>query len=626
MSATLHRWSRRLGLVATGVLTLVVAVLALLQLPPVATWVARHLIPLLPLNPGYRLEVGRVSGDWIHGLEFQDVRLLHRGRELARAERLELGYDPRRLTGETTRLEELVLEHAVLRAHREGGRWDLANALHRSTDTSAAGPSRAFAVDRVALRGIQLAAQFSPDSVLRVRSMTLLGRGLRLGEHVLLTIQELTGAVSPPGTARFFSVATRGTLTREAVRLDPIRVQTEETDVAASVVLPYDLAEPGQADRLRLVVRAHPLAMADLAAVVPAVTPRGELRLDATARGEGRLIVAHLAARLGGATVRLGGDVTLERGRPVRYRARGEVARLDPAGWLRAAPAGDLNGALTADVRGATLRESSGELAVRLSGSRVGARALRRLDFRAELDSGRADVALSGAVGESSLRATGWIRPFESAPSYRLAGNALRLPGTDALVRALAGSDGSPSLDARFRIAGAGLSPRAAHASGGVQLAAVRRDGSRTPLGRSSFAVAAGRIEARPELLAGGGRISALATARLGDPLRYRIRRGAIAGVDLGGMLGDTVSAPVNGRFSLTGRGTAPAAAVVRARVELDSLRYGTRRLDGLAATLRLAGGTARADLHATLQGGSIALDARARPFDSIPSFAVRRA
>src|SRR5512132_3508715 len=107
-----RRWTRLLAKSGTTVLTLVVTLLALLQLPPVATWAMRRLITVVPLNPGYRLQVGRVSGDWLHRLALEDVRLIWKGRELARLHRLDLGYDLRDLRGSVTRLRELPVNGA----------------------------------------------------------------------------------------------------------------------------------------------------------------------------------------------------------------------------------------------------------------------------------------------------------------------------------------------------------------------------------------------------------------------------------------------------------------------------------------------------------------------------------
>src|SRR5690349_4026406 len=111
MTHRVHRWTRLLAMFGTGVLVLVVTILALLQVPPVATWVMRRVLTVVPLNPGYRLEVGRVSGDWLHHLALEDVRLWWKGRELALIDRLSARYDLRRLRDrKSTRLNSSHVE------------------------------------------------------------------------------------------------------------------------------------------------------------------------------------------------------------------------------------------------------------------------------------------------------------------------------------------------------------------------------------------------------------------------------------------------------------------------------------------------------------------------------------
>lgn len=78
-----RRWIRRLLIGFGGLLGLVVVAFTLLQIPPVATWAVRRLLPLIPLNPAFGLQVGRVSGNWITGLQLEDVRLRRDGREVA---------------------------------------------------------------------------------------------------------------------------------------------------------------------------------------------------------------------------------------------------------------------------------------------------------------------------------------------------------------------------------------------------------------------------------------------------------------------------------------------------------------------------------------------------------------
>jgi translocation and assembly module TamB len=619
-----RRWTRPLAATGIILLTLLVGILALLQLPPVATWVVRRLVTVVPLNPGYRLEVGRVSGDWLHRLVLDEVRLIRDDRQLARVDRLKVGYDPRHLRGVAPRIRELTVEGARAVARREGDNWDLASALRRSADTTGSGGG--FTVERLDLRDVELVAELAPDSALRVRGLNLHARDLVIGPQVLVQVDQLNAAVAPPGSGRWFAVATRGAATRDEFRFNPVRIQTEQSHVAGWVVLPRRLDDLRLVDRLDLGVKTMPLALADLAAVVPVVTPEGDLRLEARAEGNAAgLVTARLGARLDEATLRLSGAAAIAKG-AVDYRLNGTIRRLDPSRLYKAGPSGSLNGKVEADLKGSTLARADGRVDFRLTPSRLAGTALDRLDLHADVRGGSAAVRLRGVAGGGALAVSGQMRPFDSVPEYRLTGAASGLPGSDAIARALAGESGEPVLDVRFHLAGAGISPTSARLTGGVELTAWRRDGDSVPLGHSTLALAGGRLEARPELLVAGGRITADAIARLGDTVTYEVKRGAIDRVDLGRLLADTTMAPLSGQFSLSGRGVSPAGAVVAARVELDEVRYGARQVEEVSGLARLDHGRARIDFRGALQGGRLALHADARPFDATAAFNLRRA
>ena len=159
------RWLRRIGIVLTAVLVIVVALVALLQLPPVATLVVRKLLTLAPINPGNRLEVGRVSGNFLRDLTLENLRLRQDGRELARIDRLTVGYHPARLRPPGTRLDEARDRR---RRDRDPAREPLgpARGHAKSSDTTGGG---GFAIDRMLVRDVAVAAELAPDSVAHAR-------------------------------------------------------------------------------------------------------------------------------------------------------------------------------------------------------------------------------------------------------------------------------------------------------------------------------------------------------------------------------------------------------------------------------------------------------------------------
>ena len=618
------RWTRRLAILGTAVLTLAVTLLALLQLPPVATWATRRLVSIVPLNPGYRIEVGRVTGDWLHRLVLEDVRLKLKNRELARVERLQVGYDLRRLRGSVTRLKELTVDGARAVAHREGTSWDLAGALKRSADTTTHGGG--LRIDRLELRDVQLMAELSPDSVLRVRGLSLRGRDLVVGDTALLTLNQLNAGLSPPGSTRWFALATRGAITATEFLFDPVRLQTEETRLAGRAVVPRNLRDVQMAKRLDVRLQATPLALADLAAVVPSVTPEGDLHLDASAKGAGDgLVTAHLGARLEQATLTLDAVAPVTKGK-VDYRLNGRMHRVDPARLYQTAPSGSLNGTVRARLKGASLERSDGRIDLRLTPSRLAGNSLHKFQLRANIRAGSAAGVWRGTVEQGTLAGTGRIRPFDSIPEYRLRGTAMDLPGSAAIARRLSGDSGAV-LESRFHVAGAGLSPRTARVTGRIDITALRSlIPGPVPLGHATFALARGRLDLHPELRIGGGTITASAVARLDDPLTYEIRDGKIEGVDLARLGADTTLGPLTARFAVQGRGTAPKEVVASFQLQVDELRYGPHQLQGLTGQSRLARGRASLVFGGPFQGGRLAIKADARPFSETKTFQLRRA
>jgi translocation and assembly module TamB len=615
-------WLRRLGIVGTVLLTIVVAIVALLQLPPVATAVVRKLLPLAPLNPGNRLYVGRVSGNPFGELTLEAVRLVQSGRELAYIERLRVQYRLPALLATVRRFEELDVDGARIKARRGANGWDLVEVLRKSSDTTGGG---GFAVGRLRVKDAALAATLSPDSVARVRVLDLAGRELVVARTTLLRIDALGLALQPPASGRWFAVTTRGVVTADEIRLDPLRVQTELSRLSGHAVVPRRFDDAREVDRLDLRLSAQPLDLADLSAVVPSVPDTGKLRFDASASAEGDFVTTHLAATLDRARLTLDGGTRLRQGKLTSYRVHGVARRLDLSRLVSSAPAGELNARIDADVAG-PLPRADGRVRLALGSSTIGTTVVRRLDLDAVLAGGAAELTLRGALDTGTLNVRGRARPFDSIPSYRLSGSARGMPGTGAVARALAGQAGNPALAIGFRLAGTGKSADSARLQGRVELTAVRGGGERIPVGHASVRLAGGTLDLRPELLVGGGRVTAVGRATLGDTIRYQLRQGRIDSVDLARSSGDTTMFPLSGRFSLAGLGTAPATARVTARLHFDELRHGAQRITGVDAVARLDRGRVRLTSNATLQGGRLVLDAVGRPFDSTASYVLRRA
>ena len=113
----------------------------------------------------------------------------------------------------------------------------------------------------------------------------------------------------------------------------------------------------------------------------------------------------------------------------------------------------------------------------------------------------------------------------------------------------------------------------------------------------------------------------------LGDTISYELRDGRIDRVDVAALAGDTTSAPLSGRFTLTGRGTAPAEAQDDGGASTWT-SYATAS-DGSSGWTRPSGWivvTCASTGEGALQGGRLVLEALGRPFDSTASYVLRRA
>src|SRR5688500_4395427 len=88
LSPLVRRLGRVLAVGGIAILAIVVAVVALLQVPPVATWAVNRLVTFVPLSPGYALEVGGVGGNWLTQLRLRGLVLRQGRRELARIDQL----------------------------------------------------------------------------------------------------------------------------------------------------------------------------------------------------------------------------------------------------------------------------------------------------------------------------------------------------------------------------------------------------------------------------------------------------------------------------------------------------------------------------------------------------------
>ena len=166
--------------------------------------------------------------------------------------------------------------------------------LRKSADTTGGG---GFGIGRLSVRDVSVSAELAPDSVAHARVQQFLARDLAVGDTTLVRIDALELGIQPPRSSRWLGLATRGGVTANEIRLDPLRVHSDRAISQAAWSCRGASATPGWwtgstsgSPPGRSIWRTSRSR-----AWVPA---SGLLRFDARAKGDGDLVTAHLAASL----------------------------------------------------------------------------------------------------------------------------------------------------------------------------------------------------------------------------------------------------------------------------------------------------------------------------------------
>ena len=268
---------------------------------------------------------------------------------------------------------------------------------------------------------------------------------------------------------------------------------------------------------------ATPLALADIAPMAPSVAHDGTVRTSMRAQdAHEECVTARLGAGLGKGKVAVTASTHLDRGKPRGLRLMAPCSGSIPRHLSSAAPKGSINGTVDADLQG-PLDSATGTANVRVTDSRIGTTPLKQSELHTELAGRRANVKVRGAASQAPSRSTaGSSRSIRFLPIASL-GSIGPVAASPAAGSALTGVESDSMFDVRLTLAGRGVGAMTADLAGRLALFVVRQSGERLPVGHSTVALASGRVIARPELAVRGGKITATATAHLGDTITYRV-------------------------------------------------------------------------------------------------------
>ena len=620
------RQPRRLLLACLALLAALAAAGLALQLPAVGTRVANLVLARVPTVPGARLWAREVRGSWLADLELRGLRVARGDTALASVDTLRARYRLAELLLGRVRLLRLELDGVAVSAEIAAPRGPrpprpplgLADVLRgRFYD----GP--ALVADRLTLGDGRYGGYAgAPDSGWRFRGVTLAARDVRLGGGFAFAIDSLAFAALPPGSSGPLTRATlSGALAGGRAELAALRVRSAGSDLFAGGALALDARDSLQELRVRL--RAHPLALGELAHVVPGLDLEGELAADVEARGpRPDRLTGLVRAELGPARVgalrltpsRLRAE--LRDGRADLSLATGSAdARLDVAGWIRplaAVPEYD-----------ATLRLD--RLPGRLPGVAGWETLSARLPLAAELrvrGRGYADAAVEvsggarGAAGELTLDAR-----FDAArgPAWEVR----RLAFRDLDLARLAGDPTPSALTGELAARGRGASPESLRGTAELRLGPSHYGRWRLHSAAARARAEGAAVTASLEVDIEGGALAVTAAGiRRDGRMPFRVSGLRFDRLDLGVLTGNPeLTSDLSGTAELAGQARPPLTAT--GRVNLEPSRLRGRTLTGGAAEISYERGTLTLDAELASDAGRVSARAAARPFASPPEYVL---
>lgn len=487
-------------------------------------------------------------------------------------------------------------------------------------------------LDRVAVRRGQADVVWyrtdGRDSVLAVRDLGLIVSGFRQdGDSLSGDIESLTTRLLAPFERAEVEVAASGGFTRSDLSLRSLSVLSD-AGTAVDGRARLEFATDGAFPVFDATIAAAPLALSDVRAFA-GVELYGDPRLRLRADSDGELLTATLTGALDDATVNIDAELAqTPNGGPVRYRAEGTLRRFDPSALTgNEALAAEVTGDLRLNLQGTTLETLSGPFRVALTESRVGQRAIDRLQLAGSFAAGRVTFDIDGALPGASLSAEGLARPFDAIPTYQIAGTAQDVD----LGLLLPGSGRTDSFAGEFALLGRGktldtfegeLALDLTRAEIGLQDRQLRLAGAQVDadIYRGSIG-----FDADLALADGDGRIAALGTLDL-QPLRYEITDGQATNLNLAALTGkETQDSDLTGSFTLSGEGVDLTQAPIDLTADLGPSRFGTYDFADAVLGVELRGGTAGIDAALDFgAGGQVTAQGTARPFDAPLSFDLR--
>ncbi|MBP1654516.1 MAG: hypothetical protein H6Q28_1072, partial [Bacteroidetes bacterium] len=414
-----------------GVVLLLLAALLLLQLPFVASPVARIALSLANPWDGTEATVSSAAGTWLTGLSLRELRISTPDGSLVIAiDSLGATYDLAALTRGELRFEHIrLVRPMVVTGYTAGGDLEFLHPFSSGPDVegepdTSEGLKVTGASVEVALGEFFLhSATDSTRLTLNVSNIQIAARGISLGGEIALTLDTLSAAYRPrPDALESVQIDLSGALSGDLISIGTIRVRGSRTDVrgGGSIALPFDTLFTRRASSFTL--DANPIAYSDLHPLVPGFGPEGEASVRVTLMRDSLRAAFSAAGAFadGGSFEATGSAESRAPGEP-SIQADVRTSELSIAAITGRADTTERISVLARlSGQGTTPEGFTGTLTGELNArGLVGSRALHAA-VEAALIKGKADVRGRGTLDALQVTLDGRVSAFTTPPAYDL--------------------------------------------------------------------------------------------------------------------------------------------------------------------------------------------------------------
>ncbi len=599
-----------------------------------AQFLARQANPV----PNTTLTVERAGGSWLRSLHLTNVALTRPDSasgtavSMAQVDTLAVSYRLGALLRGRLHLMSVSLRGpSVTLRQAADSTWDWGRAFARDTttapeDTSAGMPIQ---IDRVRVGEGHAAAQFyadGGDSTVQVEDLELRAQDLQIAPALRGRLDTLGLRARLPADTSALRMTARASLSDRRLRLDTLGLTSPRSDVTGRGTARVPLGPQDTLDDVALSLRADPLVLGDLTALVPtlAVNPEEAITLDARLTGSGQRLSLTTEAEVQGGGGRLTAEIdatpridTPSGGPPLRYRIDAEAERLTTS---LIGPPDATENLLTATVdgqlKGPSLDALDGTVTAQISEGRLGGVQASAVTLQSTVQTGTAAVDLNGTLNDIGFSVDGTARPFDAAPSMDLTARVREL--SLATLAPNAGVEGL--LTATAQVTGQSMMTDAATYAVDARLTDSRINAQPISSGRLSATLGPERVRADATLRFPTGQLALAGQAALDGSEQFSLDTGRFDNVNVAALAGDTTASRVTATVQGTGQGFAPATMQAQGTLAMQAARYGPHQLSSLTTDVRLTGGELRAETSAELNGSSWSISATGRPFDDVLS------